>query len=433
MNNFNLDIKSYSIDDLEKLLKLKTNYNIEDLNNAIINIRKKIISSENINSAKKTELEIFIDNINNKLINKLNSIDDKNYNTVSQYDENHFIIKNKNIGKSVLENNQKVNKTIIKKTYNIDSVFRQNYGAPDNQSNNFTIDLPETVNQAITMSISSIEIPITYFNISPEYNNNCFHFELTISSQIKIYKVELIPGQYRARKQGAIVDANSPFNFTKGVNDAIRSSVNIQDSTDELLQHFTSITYAIEQHTGFSYFKIIEKTSNDVSNIFINFDVVNRDPSFNLCVNNEWYQRLGWMMGYRNPRQEFFSTTNEASNNIVNLSSAPCHINYPRYLYICIDDFQSNAKNYFSIASDSVIAPNIISRINILSLFESKGAFSTGAAPADYRHDQKHIREYFGPTNIKKLKVKLIDEYGRTFSLNFMDWSFLLTFECYYN
>lgn len=430
-NNFNLDIKSYSIDDLEKLLKLKTNYNIEDLNNAIINIRKKIISSESINSTKKNELEIFIDNINNKLINKLNSIDDKNYNTVSQYDENHFIIKNKNIGKSVLENNQKVNKTIIKKTYNIDSVFRQNYGAPDNQSNNFTIDLPETVNQAVTMSISSIEIPITYFNISPEYNNNCFHFELTFGQDVKIYKVELTPGQYRVRKQGAIVDANSPFNFRKGVNDAIGVSKNIQNSNDSLKSHFSSIDYVIEQHTGFSYFKIIQKSNNEVLNIFINFDVVNRDPSYNLCVNNEWYQRLGWMMGYRNPRQEFFSTTD--LSNITNLSSAPCHINYPRYLYICIDDFQSNAKNYFSIASDSVIAPNIISRINILSLFESKGAFSTGAAPIDYRHDQKHIREYFGPTNIKKLKIKLIDEYGRTFSLNFMDWSFLLTFECYYN
>jgi hypothetical protein len=433
MNNINLDIKSYSIDELEKLLKLKTNYNIEDLNNAIINIRKKIISSESINSTKKNELEIFIDNINNKLINKLNSIDDKNYNTVSQYDENHFIIKNKNIGKSVLENNQKVNKTIIKKTYNIDSVFRQNYGAPDNPSNNFTINLPETVNQAVTMSISSIEIPLTYFNITTDYNNNCFHFELTTSNQIKIYKVELIPGQYRARKQGSLVDANAAFNFTKGVNDAIANSVNIQDKNDSITDHFSSITYAIEQHTGFSYFKIVQKPVNNISNIFINFDVDNRDPSYNLCVNNEWYQRLGWMMGYRNPRQELFSTTNDLSKNITNLSSAPCHINYPRYLYICIDDFQSNAKNYFSIASDSVIAPNIISRINILSLFESKGAFSTGAAPIDYRHDQKHIREYFGPTNIKKLKIKLIDEYGRTFSLNFMDWSFLLTFECYYN
>ena len=433
MNNFNLDIKSYSIYDLEKLLKLKTNYNIEDLNNAIINIRKKIISSESINITKKTELEIFINNINNKLINKLNSIDDKNYNTVSQYDENHFIIKNKNIGKSVLENNQKINKIIIKKTYNIDSVFRQNYGALDNPSNNFTINLPETVNQAVTMSISSIEIPITYFNISPDYNNNCFHFELTISEQVKIYKVELITGLYRARKQGSIVDANSAFNFTKGVNNAINNSVNIEDINDSLTDHFTSITYAIEQHTGFSYFKVVKKSSNDVSNIFINFDVDNRDPSYNLCVNNDWYQRLGWMMGYRNPRQELVTTTDELSINITNLSSAPCHINYPRYLYICIDDFQSNAKNYFSIASDSVIAPNIISRINILSLFESKGAFTTGAAPIDYRHDQKHIREYFGPTNIKKLKIKLIDEYGRTFSLNFMDWSFLLTFECYYN
>ena len=61
-----------------------------------------------------------------------------------------------------------------------------------------------------------IEIPITYFNISPDYNNNCFHFELTFGEDVKIYKVELIPGQYRARKQGAIVDANSPFNFRKG-------------------------------------------------------------------------------------------------------------------------------------------------------------------------------------------------------------------------
>ena len=42
----------------------------------------------------------------------------------------------------------------------------------------------------------------------------------------------------------------------------------------------------------------------------------------------------------------------------------------------------------------------------------------SGAAPVDYIDmDQKHIREYFGPTNIKKLRVKLIDEYGRTFSL----------------
>ena len=52
----------------------------------------------------------------------------------------------------------------------------------------------------------------------------------------------------------------------------------------------------------------------------------------------------------------------------------------------------------------------------------------------DYKHDQKHIREYFGPTDIKKLKITLIDEYGHTFFFKHnMDWSFLLTFECFYN
>ena len=55
---------------------------------------------------------------------------------------------------------------IIRKTYNVDSIFRENYGAKDNQSNDYTIELPETINKAVTMSISSIEIPLSYHNIS---------------------------------------------------------------------------------------------------------------------------------------------------------------------------------------------------------------------------------------------------------------------------
>jgi uncharacterized C2H2 Zn-finger protein len=46
---------------------------------------------------------------------------------------------------------------------------------------------------------------------------------------------------------------------------------------------------------------------------------------------------------------------------------------------------------------------------------------------------QKHIREYFGPTDITKLRIQLLDEYGRPFNLNNADWSFVATFECFYN
>ena len=74
-----------------------------------------------------------------------------------------------------------------------------------------------------------------------------------------------------------------------------------------------------------------------------------------------------------------------------------------------------------------------VGRINILSLLEEKTAFKQAASAGDFLFTQKHIREYFGPTSINKLKIQLLDEYGRHFSLNNMDWSFIITFDCLYN
>lgn len=455
MNNLNLDIQTYTLEELIKLLKLKQNYNISDLNIAILNIRKKILSSENLNHTNKENLEIFIDNINNKLINEINKINDKNYNNIGQYDSNHFIIKNQNIGKSVLANNQTINKTIIKKIYNIDSLFRENYSNKSNLSNNFTIDLPEVVNHAICMSISSIEIPISYHNISPTHNNNAFIIETSTDNYITktSYLVELTPGLYYTRKNATTQLGNSSYDFRVAVNEALTITTNLNNSIICNIHNINNITdnsfniiYKIEEHSGFSYFDI--SMTLPTLKIRINFDVNNSlfngntddgpyDTELPICennpeafYNNKWFQRLGWMMGYRLPSQDLNNTT---LGQIVNLSIAPCHINYPRYLYICIEDFQHSSKNHFSIASDSIIAQNIITKINILSLLESKGAFRTASEPMDYINNQKHTRDYFGPTNIKKLRIKLIDEYGKSFSLNYMDWSFLLTFECYYN
>ena len=108
-------------------------------------------------------------------------------------------------------------------------------------------------------------------------------------------------------------------------------------------------------------------------------------------------------------------------------------MNYPRYIYIAIDDFQPSSRNYFSVAAPSLIAPNIIARINMLSLLDEKTAFKQAANAGDYLFTQKHIREYFGPTDINKLRIQLLDEYGRPLNLNGSDWSFVVTFECFYN
>ena len=280
------------------------------------------------------------------------------------------------------------------------------------------------------MSISSVEIPLTYHNISSYYNNNVFSIELLDSSNNligNIQKIELSPGLYESR-----ISSYSPndlnriicYSIEKEINDKIKELV-FQDISNNL-------QFVIEPRSGFSCFKF--DNSNNITNnilgtkkIKINFNVNNTNTNVSNCYSNELYQKLGWQLGFRS------NALIIDANDLFAVSAGICHINYPRYIYIAIDDFQSSSQNYFSIASDSIVAPNIITRINILSLLEEKTAFKQGAYAGDIYYNQKHIREYFGPTSINKLKIQLLDEYGRHFSLNNMDWSFIITFDCLYN
>ena len=448
MSNINLDINTYNINEMENLLKLKHPYIEEDLFNAKTKMQTNVIGS-NITQVKKEELSIFLDNIYNRLSNNLVKIDAKNYNDVKQYDGNHFIIKNENDKySSTLENNKQINKSIIKRTFTVDSLFRQNYDAIDNQSHNYTIQLPETINKAITMSISSLEIPLTYHNISEELNNNCFKIEVlnTDSTPTDISSlIQLTTGMYESRYTGRLTSTQiKASNIITEINNKIRLSFSQLSGTiaEDICNN---LIFGTDNRAGFGVFEI------DVSNITffntysikIDFDVNNNEKIINQtsgkemnssCYQNKIYQKLGWLLGFRNKHIIISSNSRVGtSNKYSEISRSICYINYPRYIYIAIDDFQTSSRNYFSIASESIIAPNIIGRINILSLLEEKTPFKQAAAPGDFIYNNKHIREYFGPTDITKLKVSILDEYGRPFTLNNMDWSFILSFECFYN
>jgi len=428
MSNINLDINTYNIGELEKLLKLPKNYTSENIYYSKESIANSI-SKSNISESKKTELYIFLDNIKNKLIENLLTTNNNNNNSIyaiKQYNGNQYITNN---GENTLGNYKQTNKSLLKKIYTIDSIFRQNYELIDNQSHNYIIQLPETISRAITMSISSIEIPLTYHNVSNYYNNNFFTIEQLSSAGTSLATIiiELSPGLYESRISSyAANDVRKIicYDIEREINDKIQN-VNFIDISNNL-------KFVIDPRSGFSCFKY--DNSNNITNnilgtykIRINFNVNNPNANSSNCYSNELYQKLGWQLGFRSN-----SVTIDA-DNLLAVSTGICHINYPRYIYIALDDFQSSSQNHFAIASDSIVAPNIITRINILSLLEEKTAFKQGAYAGDIYYNHKHIREYFGPTSINKLKVQLLDEYGRPFSLNNMDWSFIITFECLYN
>ena len=431
ISSINLDINNYSIAELEKLLKLQANYNTE----TVIKQKEAItlsIKESALADAQKTELYIFLDNIRNKLINNLEKIDETKYNLVNQYDGNHFLIKTKNNDfKTILENNKQIDKSIIKRTYTIDSLFRQNYDLPDNASHNYIIQLPETINRAITMSISSLEIPLTYYNISTFNNNNTFTIQELSGNDISgpLYLIRLTSGLYQARFNVANLNTKIiAYNIVDEINNVLKKCPNSDISTN--------LKFGLDDRTGQSFFALTSPNQN--KRYKINFDIDNSNNSNNSnnssikynCIENYLHQKLGWQLGFTNKSINITTSITDISGIY---SDRICQLNYPRYIYIAIDDFQASSRNYFSVAAQSLIAPNIIGRINILSLLEEKTAFRQAASAGDFLFTQKHIREYFGPTDITKLKIQLLDEYGGPFNLNNADWSFVVTFECFYN
>ena len=55
-----------------------------------------------------------------------------------------------------------------------------------------------------------------------------------------------------------------------------------------------------------------------------------------------------------------------------------------------------------------------------------------GTSLADQFNPGDYVRNYFGPVDIEKLRIQVIDEFGRVINLNNMDLSLSLTFVCLY-
>ena len=91
------------------------------------------------------------------------------------------------------------------------------------------------------------------------------------------------------------------------------------------------------------------------------------------------------------------------------------------------DDFNNNVNDgFYGTFTSSLLNKNILARIslqgNVFSIL-SQSNFNLITTP----------RQYFGPVDIQKLQIQLLDEYGRILNLNNMDYSFCLTFQTIYD
>ena len=128
--------------------------------------------------------------------------------------------------------------------------------------------------------------------------------------------------------------------------------------------------------------------------------------------------KMGWILGFRNG--VYTDNSSYTSEGIIDLLAH-------RYIYLVVNDYNNNVNDgFYASFTDSILNKNILARIAITG-----GGFNI--ISQNNLGLITYPRQYFGPVNIQKLQIQLLDEYGRILDLNNMDYSICLTMETLYD
>jgi hypothetical protein len=138
--------------------------------------------------------------------------------------------------------------------------------------------------------------------------------------------------------------------------------------------------------------------------------------------------KLGWVLGFRAAAYKTAASSNVfVGEGIFDGWGS-------RYFYFVVDDFNKNSVNGINaILNSSVISNNILARLTRSSIGSALNLGFTLDSALLKADSSTRKRVYFGPVNIKKLRFRILDAYGRVIDLNNMDISFALRLDRLYD
>jgi hypothetical protein len=274
-------------------------------------------------------------------------------------------------------------KRTIKKNLNIDTRFRENYFS--SPSTNFNFALPINFDNVLQMQLTSIELPITYYNVSKQYGNNYFSVTANTSTSV----VNIPDGNYNC--------------------DGIVNIINIE--LTKMGGLFAEVVFLlnINNNSGSGQMMVGIIPGSTITSLSLNFQADRfgiDDRSTTLPL------KFGWTLCFRNGIY---------ANNLNYVSEGVVDVTGPRYIYLVLDDHNNNVNNgFYSAFNSSLLNNNILARISLQSKFFD-------VQITNNLNIVTNPREYFGPINIQNISIQLLDEYGRVLDINNMDYSFCLT------
>ena len=451
-NSFDLDIRNYTIRDIEKLFGLNENidYKPADIEYKEADIRERLLTSGAVNNLFTADLISFLNKAKLWLLTlrckeqkqtpttlpnnlKMDAIEYLNSHiTESRSDElinrpptDYIMTRPDEYYAGTLN---PLNNRVITKCLVIDSRFRDNiYSTPPSD---FLVHLPSKLNKVVSMELSAIEYPLVTYTISAEKGNNYLVWQVGkestennngLNTEIYGWQRAIVPdGNYTGSDLIAVLNSLIDPRDANGTSMYKDNAIGGTNDFKSFQNTWFKLTLDITSNGSGSAKVLVEPSEYAIVNkIIVNY------VFFDFSLGPDFFpdgvditKKLGWMLGFKKTKYK----------GIYFLSDSLCEVYQIRYMYLCIDDFTNNSNQLFITSqAKSDIDKNVLARISC----RGQSYFSLLA------HDDYSIisepRKYFGPVDIKTLGVRVLDEYGRLTDMKNVDFSFCLTFKLLYD
>lgn len=416
--NFDLNLSNYKKPELEEIFDLPANYNETILQKKADALREKIENDKRTDQNIRKRTIEFLMQAKNFLLEGL-----KKMLIDSRFEQNIYHTDLNLKGSAIIQENgsqfiidraanstpynvsfpgdtfpgviNPLKKRTIIKNLNIDTRFRDNYYT--SPATNFHFDIPYKFSSVTSMQLTSFEFVQSYYTIAVCLGNSFFSLQL-IDSLGKLegesYVIVIPDGNYTGQNLMTVI--NAEIAKLPGSLGYVSFSLNSPNGNDKV---------TMANAVGYDF------------NFAVNFAV---DIYGNLD-STPLQQKFGWLLGFRSP---VYSNCNSyTSESVLDVSG-------PKYIFLVVDDYNNNVnENFFSAFTSSILNKNILARIaippNIGAPYVSFDLLATGSFSTP--------RTYFGPVDIQKMQIQLLDEYGRFLNLNGTDFSFVLALTTAYD
>lgn len=358
-------------------------------------------------------------------------------------------------------------KNVVTRLIHLDSQFRQSNNA--SSATDYTLDLSDPLKNVLSLRLYSIQIPFSWYIIDAQYNNNVFWISTTTPDMVKI---TMPSGNYNSTTFvdtlntviiTAIPDISGvPVSYSQSTGKiTLTMKMQTSDTVDSIIFFDFNGVYETAPYVnstlgwlmGYRTAIVAVDLAGNVAdgvldlygtkNLLFVLDDYNQNHVNNGLVSITETSKVLPLPSYYRPDLPFtvMPPTNTFNNNITDYGDSAVRTfksvpimqpTAPRLLtqsqIYTVNEIMKSREQTMSYRTRAPTSPDIFAMIPM-----KHGGMKIGDVYVEFGSSlQTNIRVYFGPVNIERMRIRLMDDKGNLINLNGMDWSVTLISENLY-